>query len=495
MHPVPTSNAASPQQQTWGFTRPTRSDPLQMAVSVPRLAAGAAMFITLIGVRALHGNPILRLLAAVIAVGVYGVFIFGRVYGRPIDEWVAPAVRQAQLRVRKQHTWTAPDQAGTTPPPAAAGWQIRGSLVTPRKASQAISFGVMTHPADKTYVLVCRADSAGFYLRTDAEQINLIAGWGALLDSAAAWNSPLHRLQWIERVAWADATQSAVVDHFEQHGMGNTAAGSYRQLLDEHAGEGLIHETYVALAVTPQSAARQIKDVRQKHPNLTTDTAMIAVLWHQADQLRKDLNWLHIQPLSVAELSALVRSQFDPFFWLDRPEAGMWPTDTELRDGMWRTDDTWHHTAWVSQLPPTIQTARHLGDMLFSPDLSNRPRTVSVTLKARDPNKALRGTNSRQITRGSIDAIKANWGINSTATDRIRTGQLDTHETELANQYAETDLSAFVTVHGQNPDDTREASLVAESVARSAGMALQPVYGQQDIGFIAAVLPTGKGRQ
>ncbi len=344
-----------------------------------------------------------------------------------------------------------------------------------------------------TAVLACRVVAFSL-LDADAQERRL-ARWGLVLSGAA--NTPIRRIQWIERTAPAQGDELARWLHAEHDPAiplrGAPLIESYLELIGTSAQVTQEHEILLAVQVD----ARQIRD--------RGAGAVTEALLEQTERVAQGLRAAEVTvlgALSSGQLARAVRTSFDPYARAELAaletadperdgltEANAWPLGAREGWDHYRSDGAVHATYWIGGWPRVDVSPMFMDALLGR---SSVVRTAAVTFEPISPQRSTREVEAA-ITRDRADReLRHRFGQSETARQRQAQEATARREAELAAGHGEVRLAGFVTVSGRDPDELRRAcSEVAEHAAR-ARLELHRMYGEQAEAF-TFTLPLCRG--
>jgi hypothetical protein len=468
------------------------------------LAVGA-----LLAVAMLNSSP--NASGAVLALLVFGLFVALAVVPireRTLEEWAPLACSFALRRLRHWGRWSSPApgegmraigaglpepeprplaEPAPHPPPSWAGVKITGVAYRERP------IGALSEQSGRllTAVLACRV--VAFSLLEAEAQERRLARWGLVLAGAA--NTPIRRIQWLERTAPAEGDELARWLHDERDPSiplrGAPMIESYLELIGTTARVTQQHEILIAVQVD----ARRVRGGEEAGRALVEQTERVAQGLEAAEVTV-------LGALSPRQLSRMLRTAFDPYA---RAELASLEAADPDRDGLSRTNawpigasESWDHyrcdgalhaTYWIGGWPRVDVSSMFMDALLGR---SSAVRTVAVTFAPVPPERSTREVEAA-ITRDRADReLRHRFGQLETARQRQAQESTLRREAELAAGHGEVRLAGFVTVSGRDPDDLRRAaSEVLEHAAR-ARLELYRMYGQQADAF-TFTLPLCRG--
>ena len=355
--------------------------------------------------------------------------------------------------------------------------------------------GAMSERAGRrlTAVLACRVVS--FSLLDPEAQERRLARWGLVLSSAA--NTPIRRIQWVERTAPAQGDELARFLHAERDPAiplrGSAMIESYLELIGTTARVTQEHEILVAVQVD----ARRVRD--------RGAGGVMQALIEQTERVAQGLEAAEVRvlgALSSGHLARALRTAFDPFARSELAtletadpdrhglaEANAWPLGAQEAWDHYRSDGAVHATYWIGGWPRVDVSPMFMDALLGR---SSTVRTVAVTFEPLPPERSTREVEAA-VTRDRADReLRQRFGQSETARQRQAQDATARRESELAAGHAEVRMSGFVTVSGRDRDDLRRASSEVLEHAARARLELHRMYGQQPDAF-AFTLPLCRG--
>jgi hypothetical protein len=344
-----------------------------------------------------------------------------------------------------------------------------------------------------TAVLACRV--LAFSLLDAEAQERRLARWGLVLSGAG--NSPVRRVQWIERTAPAQGDELARWVHAERDPVvplrGTPMIDSYLELIGTTARVTQEHEILVAVQVD----ARRVRD---RGPDAVPQT-----LVRETERIAERLEAAEVTvlgALSPGQLARTLRTAFDPYARGELStleaadperdglsETGAWPLGARESWDQYQSDGALHASYWIGAWP-RVEVSPMFMDALLGH--SGSVRTVAVTF---EPLSAARSTREIQaaVTRDRADReLRGRFGQSETALQRQARDATGRREAELAAGHGEVRLSGFVTVSGRDRDELRRACSEVLDHAARARLELHRLYGQQADAF-TFTLPLCRG--
>jgi hypothetical protein len=427
--------------------------------------------------------------------------------GRTLDEWAPVLVRT--ILQRGEYRSTAPTGgmvAGSrenriAPAESSLPTQLNGlELLALEYGNDQIG---VVHDRQRGFLTGVIAARAGqFGLRDASEQDRKLAAYGGILASEAREETPVRRLQWIERTKTAQGDELAAYFQNQRDRaipIEESRVQSYIELVDGAAPATQEHEVLVAVQIDTRKGWREMRRLGGGFEAAT------GVLLHEMGELSKRLEQAEITALGALrprQLARFVRDCFDPYGSGARARIGAIDPDREGTDPQiagptaadtnwshYRSDSAFHRTYWIAEWPRTGVAASFLSPLLMQ---TNMLRTISVVIEPRPPLLALREAESAQTAELSEETARRRRGFVTTARHRQQQDAIARREQELADGHAEVRFAGFVTISARTVVELDRKSSELEFEAQRARLVLQPMYGEQDVGFTFS-LPLCRG--
>jgi hypothetical protein len=421
----------------------------------------------------------------------------------PAPEVRAPLLRGRPLRV-------AARRAPLVPPP------LRGcALDSAVLEGSTARIGVVEDRREGTLTAVVALGLPGFCLRASEDQHAQVGAWSAVLAGLAREGSPVHRLQWVERVlpcagSRATSADDAPPDRCLDEGGVPGAACSWPARLDGDRGgaDDRLRRSYERLvaSVLETSERHQVLlavAVRAGRGARSRSDASLGTLGHVVRSLEDDLRAAGLPvagALSPRALACCLRLAVEraggaasgPGFGPETAEAPVpwpWPLSFEARWSSVRTEGTWHATYWVAEWPRVAVRPDFLAPLVLHAGVR---RTVSVVMEPLPPGRAAREA-ERARTEDLADAeLRERGGFLATARRRREQESLALRELELADGHAPYRFSGYVTVTADRREELEPACARVEQASGQAGLELRRLHGDQDRAW-CCTLPLGRG--
>jgi hypothetical protein len=486
-------------------------EPLQRPTVVASFSAGslviggvglALAFVAAYAIRNIAG---LLLAGAILFATLWAALL--PVAGRTLDQW-APVLVGWAVRRRKGFRLTSPT-AGVLGSSRGAELSYETSLPPQLVGLRLLSVpygrekvGVFYDTRRHFLTGVIAAQAGQFGLRDASEQERKLAAFGGVLASEAREQTPVRRLQWLERTKPSDGDELA--GYFQSRrdrraSLEESRVHSYIELLEAATPTTQEHEVLIALQIDTRKSWRQMNRMGGGIDAATR------VLLDEMNELAKRLAHAEVRVLGALrprQLARFVRDSFDPYGRGARSRLAVvepgrdgvepalaGPMADEVHWGHYRSDSAFHLSFWVAEWPRTPVAASFLTPLLMQTKVL---RTVSVIFEPRPPTLALREAESAQTAELSEETARRRRGFISTARNRQQQQAVSRREQELADGHAEVRFSGFITISAPDPDELDQRRSELEFEAQRSRLVLQPMYGEHEIGFTFS-LPLCRG--
>lgn len=427
--------------------------------------------------------------------------------GRTPEEWAPVLLRWLLRRGRRSYRSTAPtagavgEAGGELDLPVSLPSEV-GAIELLAAPLRGEEVGVVKDRETHAFTSVLSVRVRSFGLLDRAEQERRVAGWGAVLSGLSREQSPIRRLQWVERTVPSDGDQVARYLQEERDAtvpLSASSVASYIELVESAGAVTQDHELFVCLTIDAKRAWRQIKRLGRG------DDAAVALLLRETEALAERLVAADVQvqgALRPRMLARAIRDAYDPYGRTFRNRAGAldeeragsdpahaWPLATNADWGTYRTDSALHATFWVAQWPRIDVGATFLAPLLMQ---TNVLRSVSMVMEPVAPSLAIRRVEAARTTDIADEETRARTGFVTTARKRLQHEATIRREQELADGHAEFRFAGYVTVSAPDAEGLDRACAEVEHAAQQARLDLQRLYGQQPEAF-TFTLPLGRG--
>ena len=480
-----------------------------LRVTQALVLVGAAGFAVVL-VRSLAAGTGLLLAFAVLVVAA--AVAFAPVRGRTIEQWAPVVLTWLLGRDGRRYRSQAP-AAGVTAgldgsglqrevalPEALAGCEI---LSVPLEDGQ--DLGVFWDPALGALTAVLAVRVRAFGLLGEADQERRLARWGRVLAGLARNDSVVRRVAVLERTVPSDGDEMQrylVEARDEELPALDPALRSYHSLLQSAGDVTQDHELFVALQVDQRRAAGRARRRDGGSARalacevLSRELVTFASRFDPADVVVDGA-------LSPRMLARAIRLAYDPYgrertnrrAVIDPSTAGsdptaFGPTATEATWDTYRSDSAVHRTYWIAQWPRLAVGPAFLAPLLLNAQVV---RSVAVTLEPVAPDRARRAVEAAITADEADEQLRSERGFRTTARRRKQQQSTLRRERELAEGHQEVRFAGYVTVSARDLDELEVACDQVEQAAHQAYLDLQPLWGQQDVGFTQGALPIGRG--
>jgi type VII ESX secretion system EccE translocon-like protein len=450
---------------------------------------------------------------------VLAVTAMVRVQGRTGDEWLASAASYAAIRAQGQHRF-AGGPCAPPPPPGAHDstgplMELPGILAPLRLLSVpagAQDLAVVSHALDKTFTAVARLRYPGIALADSARREQRVDAWGALLASLCAEDSPLIRIQALQRLipdpgvalrAWHE-------DHLVP-GAPDLALTIARQLLDSAPAAACRHEAYLAVTMDARHARGAIRAAGGG------DAGAAAVLVRRLRALTQALAGAELEVqdwLGARDLAEVIRVAYDPGAAgpLDarralaaaaslRGEPGTTlapgtgarhagPVHAEALPGRYVHDGGVSASYWVQDWPRSHAYCTALAPLLT--DAGDR-KSLGMIFEPLSPRTAERTVMRERTQRQVAVRMRQRTGQVVPEHERAAMAVAARQDAERAAGHGLVRFTGYVTVTVTEPAALEDACAALEADAAAARIELRRMWFAQDTGFAVGALPLGLG--
>ena len=434
---------------------------------------------------------------ALLVIGLSCAVAFGPVRGKTLEQWAPVLVSWWSLRVRGGVSYrsarpTAGSSEASDLPEALAGSTI---LKVPVDAGHDV--GVFRDPSLGCLTAVLAVRVRAFGLLAEAEQERRLARWGQVLASVARNDRVVRRICLLERTVPSDGDE--MQRYLVEAGDSaltpmDPAARSYQALLQGAGDLTQDHELFIALQVDERRLTRREHGIDAACRVLIRELSAFASRFDPADVVVDGA-------LSASTLARAIRLAYDPYgrarsnrFSLVAGDGDasldFGPIAAEAAWDSYRTDSAVHRTYWIAQWPRLAVGPAFLAPLLIS---ANVVRSVAVTFEPVPPSRARRAVEAAATSEEADEQLRAERGFRTTARrSKQRRATLE-REQQLAEGHQEVRFAGFVTVSARDADELGIACDEIEQAAHQAYLDIQPLYGQQDVGFTQGALPIARG--
>jgi len=442
------------------------------------------------------GLPLL--LASVPVIGG-GVASFARVGGHPVWEWLPLGIGWLVANVTGRRRWFArlplvtiegTDEAAPMPP-CLHGLEL---IEVPWRGR--LSMGVVHDSERHTLTAAVRVHGPQFVVEPRADQEQLLAGWGDVLNQFAVEGGAVTHLSWSDL-----ACPSGLDEHraWLPESDESELRDGYDELLGDAVAAASSHETLVTLTVASERLSR-----RHRHGGEDPLTPLLRALVSSTEALGRSLQNAGLtsgDPLTPAEFQRALRRRIDPIAARPTPSttgrlverlglvrrATSGPTALDADWRHLRADGAHHRTYHVASWPRLAVPPAWLEPFLSAGGVTRAMTVVLAPVAAHQSRRQI----ERDLVKLESDAdTKTQQGRRIDARHRRATQSLLDREEELVAGYAEIGYAGLVTVSARTLDELEEHAEIVEQLARESGMELRCLDGRQDTAW-AAALPLG----
>lgn len=448
------------------------------------------------GVMGFLGGIGIMVLAAVVA--------FTPVAGRGLDEWIPTVARWLALGVLGRKRVASIPVLGQTrdgePPVETPPNLAKLTILAAEQAAGGPRIGVVKDAGAGTYTAAVAVRGTAFALLNATDQQQRLMGWANVLAGLAVANSPISRVQWLERTAPSD--NDALGRYFSERSVlepHHPSVRSYLQLVDEAQPVTQQHEAFVVLQVSARKAYKAIRKAGGGDRGACAVTLRalegLVDLLYDAD--------LHVEGVLPPRLYArAIRTGFDPSARVGMSRIGAadptregapaheaFPHATEATWNAYRADGAWHSTYWIAEWPRVPVGPDFLAPLLLR---TRTVRAVSLIMEPVDPQRSAREVEAA-VTRDEANrTMREQRGFATTARRSRQEEAVREREQELAVGHTEYRFAGYVTVTATSEEELERACGEIEQRASQSRVTLRRLYGEQDMAF-TTTLPLCRG--
>ena len=457
------------------------------------------------------------LLVALVIASAASLVAFVRVHGRSLAEWapVAAQFRWRSSRGQCSYRSTRPTAGVIGPLDGTQTRTIRslpdelvGCEVLGVPVASGEEVGVFSDESQQTLSATLAIRVRAFGLLSEADQERRLDRWGQALASLARGGGIVRRIQILERTVPADgdAMQRYMADARDRAMASDTLPRrSYEELLGHAGFVTQDHELFLTVQVDARRAAsRAARASRDRHVDARAAAASALIREIQTFAARFDPADVAVDGvLPPRMLARAIRLAYDPYgrergnrlAVADPATAGVdpdafGPVATADAWERFRTDSAVHRTYWIAQWPRLAVAPTFLSPLLLSGDVV---RSLAVVLEPVSPERSRRAVEAAITSDMADEEIRSQRGFRTSARQRRRHEAVLRREQELASGHQEFRFAGFVTVTGRDDADLEAACDQVEQSAHQAYLDLQPLWGEQRLGFVFGALPVARG--
>ena len=358
--------------------------------------------------------------------------------------------------------------------------------------------GVFADRRDGTYTAVAVVRVKSFGLLAAAEQERRLERWGRLLASLARDGSPVRRLQVSERTLPHDEDQLALWLECRadpEIPSDAPARRSYETLLATAADVTQDHDVLVALQVDP----RRLRSTSRVEGARSRDAVGCQLALREMRAFAERLEAADAGLaglLSRDQCAQAVRLAYEPHLRSDYSRlrlsevSQLGPTGADALWDRYRSDGAVHRTYWIAQWPRLNVGPAFLGPLLLS---ATSVRSFSVVVEPVPPARARSAVEAAVTSDVADEELRRERGFRTTARRRKQQAATRRREAELADGHEELRFAGFITVSARDDAELERSCQEVTDAAQQAYLDLQPMWGQQDVGFVCGALPLCHG--
>jgi hypothetical protein len=452
------------------------------------------------------------------ASAVFATLAFVRVGGLGAGAWVCAAGRHLLSVAGRRNLFAsgvfAPwvvtgDGRGGGQPMDLPGVLAR-LLILPAATGTGTQVAVVHDPGAHTFTAVLRLRYPGLALADADEQNRRVAAWGAFLASLCIENGPISRVAAVQRAQPDDGT--ALASWTRQHTAGQapeTAVRSLTGLLRDCGPAGAQRETYLSVTLAAQRARPALR-AAGGGPAGAAAVLVRELFAMQASVAAADLGveaWL-----GPRELSAVIRTGFDPDSvrplaarraahhrsgsdttglepGVDPAVAG--PAAAHTSWSTYRHDGAYSVTFQVRDWPRSAVLASSLHPLLRA--RTGARRSFALVCEPMGPRRARRALARDRTKRHVLVSLRRRSGRLDSPDELAELSRAEGQDRARAAGHGLLRFVGLVTVTVTDPQQLEAACADVQADAAAARVELRRLYGAQDSGFAAWVLPLGQG--
>ena len=457
----------------------------------------------LAALRTLSSGLALGVCLVIVVSGVISAFV--PVGGRCVDEWL-PVLSAWSLRtISGDRSFRSGLPTGGSTAPAIEQPSLPSALrdivlLSHPIPSASSRLGVLKDRRAGTFTGVLAVRGRSFALLDAPEKARRLSSWAGILSGLARENSPINRIQWVERAVPdpGDDIGSYLKDNVAVP-LDSPLARSYLEVVDEAGPTTQQHEVFVALQISAAKAGRAIKAAGGG------DHGACEVLRRELTSLSTSLLGTDVAvegALTPRLVAHAVRTAFDPdcrnnlatIASVDPDRRGTsiinaGPIATEETWTSYRTDNAFHATYWIAEWPRVDTDPDFLAPLLLR---TERMRTVSLTMEPVSPLKAIRSVEAARPSASADEELRNRVGFAPTVRRSREQDSLADHERDLSDGHAFYRFSGFITVTARGSDELVAACGEIEEAAGRSFLDLRRLNGEQDRAF-TYTLPLCRG--
>jgi hypothetical protein len=370
------------------------------------------------------------------------------------------------------------------------------------------SVAVVHDPADNTVTAVLRLRYPGLALADRDEQSRRVSAWGAYLASVCVEAGAISRVAVVERAQPDDGTALSTWtrEHTDRHAP-PSAVRSLTGLLREAGPAGCHRQTYLSVTLAAHRARSAVRAAGGG------PFGAAAVLLRELFAMHSALACADLRVeawLAPRELAEVIRTGFDPDsarpLAARRAGAGHGGS-SQLAPGVdvalagpaaagagwstYRHDNAYSVTYQVRDWPRSAVLATTLHPLL-RPRAGAR-RSFALVCEPMGPTRARRALARDRTRRHVLISLRRRTGRLDSPDDLADLGRADRQDQARAAGHGLLRFVGLVTVTVTDAGQLEAACAQVQADACAAKLELRRLYGAQDSGFAACVLPLGQG--
>jgi hypothetical protein len=405
------------------------------------------------------------------------VAAFLPVMGQSVAEWVLVFTRFFVRRRRRTRNGSNLDGTPVLPGVLILDDPVRGGAVIRERLGR-----------DVVWSSVLQVRGRDFAIASPEEQARVLDRWGDVLAARCRENSPLRRIQVLDRAIFAPS--HAHMAHLHCKGDPASPFFSAYEVEQLELSPFLEHQAFLVVQVARSRARTNITRAGGG------DVGGMAVLREEVDRLVAELKEVlpgGAFPVTSHRLAWVLRSAYDSgvtrFVHRETSPEVIAPAFEEESFSHYQTQDSFHATLWVREWPRLA-----VGPGFQLPLLLETPctRSFSIVYEPIAPSRSLRDAQTARTAQVSDLEIRHKHGFLDTARRQMERIAVQRREEELAAGHQELRFCGYLTVTAPSADELASAVAEVEAKARQAQLDTTRMVGDQARAF-TFTLPLCRG--
>lgn len=281
-------------------------------------------------------------------------------------------------------------------------------------------------------------------------------------------------------------------DYVSEHGateVSDWLREQYDLLIEEGAGRSFAYTGYVTVTFDLRNLEGQIRDAGGGM------TGLGHVLEQRVEAISESIGHARVrveQWLTGEQLEQTLSTGWDPIATARRRANGNTTLLSapvmaiDVEHTLLRADETLHRTYWIAEWP---RKAARLGFLEKVLKMGSTSRTIALQIVPRPTRLAEKESGKEQTDMELAHDLRTKLGFRTTKKQERQYQDVVARENDLTDGHTEATFRGFVVVSAATEDALERGSDDLESAAHNSKMLIQPLYGQQEAGFVRACLP------